>query len=333
MFTSVLIIDDSFTVREQIIRTLETFGLCSRYYEAEDGLEAFKKLLVSPVDIILCDLEMPRIDGFKFLSMLKSRPELEDVPVIILTGMNDRERKIKGLEQGASDYITKPFDPEELVARVKVHLKIKKLQDELKRSNELLLELSNTDHLTGLFNRRYMVEALDKEVHRSSRKGGSLSLIMLDIDNFKKVNDDFGHLQGDAVLQVVSLLLQKELRSYDYAARYGGEEFVVILPDSALKETILVADRIRLAVQGNIFSDPLAKLRLTVSLGVACFSREQSPTVDGFIKLADDALYRAKTNGRNRVEFHDPERVPPPATTAVASTGSSAAGQEPETSR
>ena len=126
MSSTVLIIDDSVTVREQIIRTLEPFNLFTRYYEADDGLEGFKKLLSYPADIILCDLEMPRIDGFKFLSMLKARPELQDVPVIILTGMNDRERKLKGLEQGASDYITKPFDPEELVARVKVHLKLKK---------------------------------------------------------------------------------------------------------------------------------------------------------------------------------------------------------------
>ena len=309
MSSSVLIIDDSVTVREQIIRTLESFGLFTRYYEAEDGLEGFKKLLSSRVDIILCDLEMPRIDGFKFLSMLKARPDLQDVPVIILTGMDDRERKIKGLEQGASDYITKPFDPEELIARVKVHLKIKKLQDEQKRTNELLLELSNTDHLTGLFNRRYMMEALEKEVQRSTRKGGNLSLIMLDIDYFKKVNDSFGHLQGDVVLQKVSLQLQKELRSYDCAARYGGEEFVAILPDSNLKEAVFVADRIRLSVQGTKFNGPLEKLGLTVSLGVACFSPQESPTVDGFIKLADDALYRAKANGRNRVEFHDKDIV------------------------
>lgn len=318
MLTSVLIIDDSVTVREQIIRTLESFNLFTRYYEAEDGLEGFKKLLSSPVDIILCDLEMPRIDGFKFLSMLKARPDLQDVPVIILTGMNDRERKIKGLEQGAIDYITKPFDHEELVARVKVHLKIKKLQDELKRSNELLLELSNTDHLTGLFNRRYMMEALEKEVQRSIRRGGTLSLIMLDIDHFKYVNDNFGHQQGDVVLQKVALQLQKELRSYDCAARYGGEEFVAILPDSSLKEAVFVADRIRLAVQGTRFSDSLAKLTLTVSLGVACFSKEHTPTVDGFIKLADDALYRAKDNGRNRVEFYNPESTKIPATVAIA---------------
>lgn len=309
MSTSVLIIDDSVTVREQIIRTLEVFNLFTRYYEAEDGLEGFKKLLSSPVDIILCDLEMPRIDGFKFLSMLKSRPDLQDLPVLILTGMNDRERKIKGLEQGASDYITKPFDPEELVARVKVHLKIKKLQDELKRSNELLLELSNTDHLTGLFNRRYLMEALDKEVQRNTRKGGNLSLIMLDIDLFKQVNDNFGHLQGDIVLQKVAVQLQKELRSYDCAARYGGEEFVAILPDSSLKEAIFVADRIRMSVQNTMFNEPLAKLNLTVSLGVSSFSPEHTSTVDRFIKEADDALYRAKTKGRNRVEFHVPEGV------------------------
>lgn len=305
MSASVLIIDDSVTVREQIIRTLESFNLFTRYFEAEDGLEGFKKLLTNPVDIIICDLEMPRMDGFKFLSMLKGRPDFEDVPVIILTGRNDKERKVKGLEQGASDYITKPFDHEELVARVKVHLKLKKLQDELKRSNEKLLELSNTDHLTGLFNRRYMMETLDKEVQRSIRKGGALSLIMLDIDHFKRVNDSYGHQQGDSVLRKVALLLQKELRTYDCAARYGGEEFVAILPDSTLKESVFVADRIRKAVQGTRFAVPLDTLSLTVSLGVACFSKEHTTTVDGFIKIADDALYLAKANGRNRVEFYD----------------------------
>lgn len=306
MSSNVLIIDDSITVREQIIRILESVNLFTRYYEAEDGLDGFKKLLSSHIDIILCDLEMPRIDGFKFLSMLKSRPELQSVPVIILTGMNDRERKIKGLEQGASDYITKPFDNEEMIARVKVHLKIKKLQDELKHSNELLLELSNTDHLTRLFNRRYMMEALDKEVQRNIRKGGALSLIMLDIDHFKLVNDNHGHLQGDIVLQKVAQLLQKELRAYDCAARYGGEEFVAILPDSTLKESVAVANRIRIAVENTRFAEPLTELNLTVSLGVACFTNDNSLTVDGFIKLADDALYRAKDKGRNRVEFYNP---------------------------
>lgn len=309
MSNSVLIIDDSDTVREQIIRILESFNLFSHYYEAEDGLEGFKKLRTCKVDLILCDLEMPRIDGFKFLSMLKSRPDLQGLPVLILTGMGDRERKIKGLEQGASDYITKPFDPEELVARVKVHLKIKNLQDDLKRSNELLLELSNTDHLTSLFNRRYLMEALGKELQRSIRKGGNLSFILLDIDHFKHVNDTYGHLQGDVVLKKVSQLLQKELRSYDCAARYGGEEFVAILPDSNLKEAVFVAERIRHSIQETSFSGELEELHLTASLGVASFPQEGVSAVDSFIKLADDALYRAKNNGRNRVEFHHPEEA------------------------
>jgi diguanylate cyclase (GGDEF)-like protein len=303
MSDSVLIIDDSDAVRERIIRTLESFDLFTRFYEAEDGLEGFKKLLSSPVDIILCDLEMPRIDGFKFLSMLKSRPDLQDVPVIMLTGMNERELKIKGLEQGASDYITKPFDPEELVARVKVHLKIKHLQDDLKRSNELLLELSNTDHLTGLFNRRYLMESLEKELQRCIRKGGCLSLVILDIDHFKGVNDTYGHLQGDVVLQKVALSMQKELRSYDIAARYGGEEFVAVLPDSTHNEAMLVANRVRMSIQGTKFSGALSPLAITVSLGVTTFPSLNCATVDEFIKLADDALYLAKANGRNRVEF------------------------------
>jgi diguanylate cyclase (GGDEF)-like protein len=305
MSTSILIIDDSVTIREQIILALKPYNLFDHYHEAEDGLEGFKKVLSSHVDLILCDLEMPRIDGFKFLTMIKARPEALNVPVIILTGMDDRERKLKGLEQGASDYITKPFDREELVARVKVHLKIKKLQDELKRSNELLLDLSNTDHLTGLYNRRFMVEALDREVQRSIRKNSALSLIMLDVDHFKQVNDRFGHLQGDIVLQRVALTMKKELRTYDVAARYGGEEFIAILQDSTLQESLLAAERIRLAVQSTTFDGPLAPLCLTASLGVAFFTREHSVTVDSFIKQADDALYRAKVNGRNRVECCD----------------------------
>ena len=306
MADSVLIIDDSAAVREKIIKFLESRDLFSRFYQAEDGLEGFKKLLASPVDIVLCDLEMPRMDGFKFLSMMKGRPELADTPVIILTGNDDRELKIKGLEQGACDFITKPFDPEELVARMRVHLKIKHLQDDLKRSNELLLELSNTDHLTGLFNRRFLMEALDKEVQRARRKEGQVALLLLDIDHFKRVNDTHGHLQGDVVLQKVAMHIQKELRSYDVAARYGGEEFVAVLPDTSMKEAFNVADRIRLSVQGMRFAGPLANERITVSMGVALFPSPRFDDIDGLLRTADEALYLAKERGRNQVVLSDP---------------------------
>lgn len=307
MADSVLIIDDSVAVREKIIKTLEAQDLFSRYYEAEDGLEGFKKLLASPVDIVLCDLEMPRMDGFKFLGMMKGRPEISDTPVIILTGNNDRELKLKGLDQGACDYLTKPFDPEELIARMRVHLKIKHLQDDLKRSNELLLELSNTDHLTGLFNRRYLMEALDREVQRANRNNGTVSLIMMDIDHFKKINDTHGHLQGDVVLQKVALLLQKELRTYDIAARYGGEEFVAVLPDTSLKEAFNVADRVRLSISGMRFAGSLSTAQVTSSFGIANLASSQSDDIDELLRSADDALYRAKEQGRNCIVVNDPD--------------------------
>jgi len=303
MSASLLIIDDSALVRERITSTLETFELFSKYHEAEDGLDGFKKLLSEPIDMILCDLEMPRMDGFKFLSMMKSRPELHNIPVIILTGMNDRIQKIKGLENGACDYITKPFDPEELVARVKVHLKIKRLQDDLKKSNELLHELSITDFLTGLYNRRYLIESLNREILRADRKDGSLSLIVIDIDHFKRVNDTYGHQQGDQVLQIVSGIIKKELRNYDIAARFGGEEFFAVLPDVNVDEALLVAERIRSAVEEYRFENELSDLELTISLGVADLSYLSCQTVDNFIKLTDDALYRAKANNRNCVEL------------------------------
>src|SRR5208282_1584297 len=149
MSGNILIIDDSDSVRYQIIGTLKKVALFELYSEARDGIDGFKSLIAAKPDLIICDLEMPRMDGFKFLQLVNSREDLKDIPIIMLTGREDRDLKIKGLEQGACDYVTKPFDAGELVARVKVQLKIKALQDELKKSNELLKELSNTDPLTN----------------------------------------------------------------------------------------------------------------------------------------------------------------------------------------
>jgi diguanylate cyclase (GGDEF)-like protein len=300
---SILIIDDTDKVRAQIVQTLRRVSLFDRYHEAKDGIEAFKTLLNVPVDLILCDLEMPRMDGFKFISMVRAREELKDIPVIMLTGREDRELKIKGLEQGASDYVTKPFDAGELVARVKVQLKLKTLQDELKRSNELLKELSNTDPLTRLYNRRYLMENLDREFQRSMRKKENLSLVLLDIDHFKSINDAYGHQQGDVVLAAVAEVAQTGLRRYDIAARYGGEEFILVLPETPLSEGMAVAERLRQAVQEMGFPPPMDNLTVTVSLGVSTYPTEQIDCVDSLIRQADEALYRAKQSGRNRVEM------------------------------
>lgn len=321
MADSVLIIDDSEQIREAILQALESRGLFSRYYQAADGLEGLKKLLAAPVDIVLCDLEMPRMDGLTFLGMLKARSDLADTPVIILSGNEKRELKLKGLEQGACDFISKPFDPEELVARVRVHLKIKHLQDDLRRSNELLLELSNTDHLTGLFNRRFLMETLEKEVQRTRRKGTQIALLMIDIDHFKQINDSHGHLQGDAVLQKVALHIQRELRTYDLAARYGGEEFVAVLPDTGLKEAFHVAERIRHAVQHIRFAGPMVDQQVTLSIGVATMPSSAYDDIDSLLRAADEALYQAKADGRNRVAISDADGTtarPKTATLPVA---------------
>jgi diguanylate cyclase (GGDEF)-like protein len=298
---TILIIDDSDEVRNQIALEVESSALFDRILQASDGIEAFKLLLSSPIDLILCDLEMPRIDGFKLLGMISGHEELRDIPVIMLTGHGDRELKIKLLGQGASDYVTKPFDSGELIARVKVQLKIKSLQDELKKSNDLLRHLSNTDPLTHVYNRRFMTEMLSKELRRADRKGSYLSVIMLDIDHFKPVNDKYGHHNGDQVLIAVAELSRVGLRSYDFVARYGGEEFVLTLPETAHNDALKIAERLRDRIQLHTFGDELSGLKITVSMGVATYPVNMITTVADMLKGADEAMYRAKAAGRNRV--------------------------------
>ncbi|HEY6837608.1 MAG TPA: diguanylate cyclase, partial [Geobacteraceae bacterium] len=278
------------------------FGLFSSLHEAGDGLQGFKALLANPVDLIICDLEMPTMDGFKFLALVQTREELRDIPVIMLTGRGDRELKIKGLEQGASDYVTKPFDTGELVARVKVQLKIKSLQDELKQSNQLLREMSITDHLTRLYNRRHLMEVLDREAQRARRKMSPLAIIIMDIDHFKMVNDVYGHQNGDEVLTAVAGLIRNELRDYDIPARYGGEEFIVVLPETSLQEAFAVAERIRGDMAALTFGEALKELRITASFGVSALPAKNVNSVESLIREADKALYRAKQGGRNRTE-------------------------------
>lgn len=305
MGNSILVIDDTKTVRQQILETLQETELFTTYHEAGDGIEGFKLLLSEPIDIILCDLEMPGMDGYKFLRMVASREELMDIPVIMLTSHEDQESKIRGLEAGASDYVTKPFFPAELLARVKVQLKIKSLQDSLKESNQQLKELSQTDALTSLANRRCLMEILAVEYERSQRNITPFSLLMIDLDHFKKINDTYGHQEGDVVLRSLSELMLSHLRQYDTAARFGGEEFSLVLPETDPVEAAGVAERMRKAIAGMSFTGAIAKLKITASIGVATVPKPQIQSVDEMLRAADDALYEAKSNGRNRVEVAD----------------------------
>lgn len=310
MSASVLIIDDSPTVREKVIRTLKDVDLFTHYREACDGLEGFKSLMDCPTDLVLCDVEMPRMDGFKFLQMVNARHELQGIPIIMLTGILDFGSKIKGLDLGAIDYLTKPFDGGELVARVRVQLKIKTLQDELKKANELLTRLTNTDDLTGLYNRRYLTDTLSNEFVRAQRYQDNLTLVIFDIDHFKVINDNFGHQNGDTVLAAVSAAAQHGLRPYDVAARYGGEEFVLVIPGATLAEGVTVAERLRKSVQALTFDPPLQGAKVTISLGVASYPAAPVADIASLFHLADQALYRAKQTGRNRVEIMSQTGLP-----------------------
>ena len=301
MTRTLLIIDDSKAIRTQVSQIFANGTLFNKILQASDGIEGFKLLVNNKVDLILCDIEMPGIDGLKFLAMLKSREDLKDKPVIMLTSHKDIGTKVRGLESGASDYITKPFEPTEIVARLRVHMQIKILQDELRRSNQLLLELAQTDPLTRLCNRRHLYENLEVEINRCVRSGNPIALIMADIDHFKHINDQYGHQAGDEVLVRISDLLLGELRTYDLAARYGGEEFCLVLPETDLNAAIEVAERIRHKTEAMKLEAPMDREILTVSLGVAAFE-DREGTIDDLIRLADDALYLAKNSGRNQVQ-------------------------------
>jgi two-component system cell cycle response regulator len=302
MATSILIVEDSEKVRTQIIGALKTAALFDNCYEARDGIEGLKLLKTSSVDLILCDLMMPNMGGFEFLRMVKGTKELRDIPVIILSGRKESELKVKGLEQGANDYVTKPFEAGELIARIMVQLNIKALQDEMRKANNLLREISITDHLTHLYNRRYMMDALEMEFQRAQRKNGELCLVLMDVDHFKLVNDTYGHQRGDMVLSAVAESLQVELRRYDIAARYGGEEFAMVLPGTSLQDGLAVAERVRKAVLEITFPPPMENLAVTISQGIASLPSPRIDSVDAMIKAADEALYLAKEHGRNRVE-------------------------------
>ena len=250
---NLLIADDSETVRITVTEALEKIALFDNFFHAADGVEALNILRSTHIDLILCDLTMPNMDGFEFLRHVKADTTLQDIPVIILSGQGESDLKVKGLGGGASDYVTKPFDAGELTARIMVQLNIKALQDDMRKTNRLLKELSITDHLTHLYNRRYMMDSLEMEFQRAHRKNGELCLVLMDIDHFKKVNDTYGHQHGDMVLAAVAEAVQVELRSYDIAARYGGEEFAMVLPETSLAEGKAVAARLQQAVQEMVF--------------------------------------------------------------------------------
>ena len=303
---TLLIVDDSEAIRSRVKHILRETGLFATYITAEDGVEGFRALLTNHVDLILCDLVMPGIDGFKFLSLKQSKAEYSEVPVIMLTGEEDVGAKVRGLDAGASDYLTKPFNDAELVARVRVHLKLKALQDELREKNARLENISRTDELTELNNRRHFMDLLRAEFLRAQRYEQQLVYSMADIDHFKRINDTHGHLIGDRALVSVADVLRNTVRGQDIVGRYGGEEFGIGMPHTDLVGAYNALERCRKGVETKRL--PLGNgevLGATISIGVVAFPRAGVTSVDDLIRCADSALYRAKNQGRNRIVVAD----------------------------
>jgi diguanylate cyclase (GGDEF)-like protein len=297
-----LIIEDSPAHRAEIRAAVEPAKLFDTILEAEDGLAGLKVLLSQPVDVVLCDLHMPGLDGEKLLQVRSQKGVSSEIPFLFLSATQDLDQQIRLLDGGASDTITKPFHAAELVARLRLHLKLKRLQDELREKNAMLARMSTTDPVTGLRTRRYVAEVLNIEWIRARRYRTPLSVMMADLDHFKRVNDQYGHPAGDAVLRGVSDVLRQTLRAPDVAGRYGGEELLVILPQTEAAGAAQMAERWREAVEKATFRSPDGQsVGVTVSIGVAAFDAAHASPED-LVSDADAALYRAKNGGRNRVE-------------------------------
>lgn len=302
----ILLVEDN-KVQASIIKDyLERNGY--RVSTAEDGMSAFKAAKTVNADIILLDRILPDIDGNDVCRWLKLDHATRDIPVIMLTAKGEMSDKVSGLEAGADDYLPKPFDEAELNARIYVRLRAKTNQDELKQKNRQLEDmltrvesLAIMDQLTGLYNRRRFETIFSNEFKRASRYQLPLSLLMIDIDHFKTVNDTLGHQDGDIVLRELAQVIQSTIREVDSPARWGGEEFVVLSPNTTKENGLRAAERVRKAIANHSFATMPGK-KITVSIGVAGIPDTDLDNRDKLLHAADLAMYNAKKNGRNRVE-------------------------------
>ena len=270
------------------------------------AVDAFEEAVVrvrgGDYDLIVVSLGLRGFDGLRLCSQLRSLPEGRNVPILVVVSDGERRKLNQALEMGVNDYLTRPVDKNELVARVRTQLRKKRYADRLRHNVQLSLEMAITDQLTGLHNRRYMSRHLDTLIASARKSGKPVAFVIMDIDFFKSVNDTYGHDIGDEVLREFASRISANVRGIDLACRYGGEEFVVVMPDTDVPFACAVAERLRKSVESNAFAisrDP-GTLNITVSIGIAG-SEGNNDSADALLHRADQALYRAKREGRNRV--------------------------------
>ncbi len=259
-------------------------------------------------DLILLDVNMPEMNGIETLRDLRNKEHY--VSVMFISGNTSTEHVIEGLDSGADDYIPKPFDPLELLARVRSQLRIKDLNDQLRFANERLKELVDTDDLTGLFNMRSIYQRIETELQRSRRFNRQVCVVMMDMDYFKTVNDGHDHLFGSFVLSEVGTIIRRNIRNIDLGARYGGDEFLMVLTETNTEGAAKFCDRLKASIGSHLFKSGKDEIRLTCSIGFAITSPGDAHTdARGLVRAADHALYEAKRAGRNCVKSIEIQKI------------------------
>jgi len=293
----ILVIDD---MKENILILSGLLKEQASIIFATDGEEGLEKASSQKPDLILLDISMPGIDGFEVLDRLKSNPQTTEIPVIFVTGIPDTDTEERGLNQGAVDYVTKPFAPAVVKARVRIQLQLPRLTQDLRGANLELTKMAMTDSLTGLYNRRHFIQAASNELKSFQRGENPAGMMMLDIDNFKTINDTYGHDTGDQVLVHTTSTCKTLLRKNDVFGRWGGEEFTVLFPATPLEESGRVAQRICSLLATTPLDTGSHIIKFTASFGVTQL-RKEDINCEQALKRADVALYEAKESGRNRV--------------------------------
>ena len=296
----VLVLEDS---RLDLDRVTETLKRDHAHVMAADACAvALERALADDLDLVVISLTLMNEDGLRLCSQLRSHERTRQVPILLMVEEGDLNRVAKGLELGANDYISKPIDRNELLARARIQIRRKRYQERLRANYEQSLSMALTDSLTGVFNRRYINAHLPRLLERAIDNHKPVAILLFDIDHFKVVNDSYGHTVGDEVLKEVSSRASRNLRTFDLVARLGGEEFVVILPDTDAEAALTVAERLRGLIADTLFkvSADVGEIPVTVSIGVTVGGR-LGDTAEGLIRRADEALYEAKRSGRNCV--------------------------------
>jgi diguanylate cyclase (GGDEF)-like protein len=298
---NVLIIEDHPDQRDLLAIVLQREGY--QVLTAANGVEALEQLERETIQIVLSDIMMPKMDGFELIKKIRSNPALKAIYVILITARIQEGDRVRGLDLGADDYITKPFSFSELLARVRVGTRVVKYQRHLEHQTQI-------DSLTGLYNRRAMEEKFHDEFERAKRYNHPLSVLILDIDNFKTINDTYGHHGGDTALIKITDILRAKTRQSDFAARFGGEEFVLVLPETDQESALQVATKVHDEIRMCTFGKPDHTFAMTVSIGVSSTSEKSYSDWRQMLDNADQALYLAKNRGKDRVETWVAENKP-----------------------